>query len=568
MAQAQIDLPPLPRPLTRGSIPPDFKIFEADTYGKLTIKKGPADILEEHPDLNKHPVYNPDLEDRESNNQDGENSARTSVTITNSVQSSSYRANKPAQGDETPKPEGESDYDTDLEDNDDRKTHFAREDKNEHLYLTYQRECKSMSVVPCSSLLNRKGLELNKIDLSNRYLGPKPICALAKALTSNACVSELIIPGNAIGWLGSHSIFEMLQDNYFITTLNLSNNDIPATVFDTLQTSILENPGTLQHLSLSNCCIDDEGIDKFSSILLDSRLQSLDLSKNPFGNNVCAMRNFSHAIEENASLTVLNLSGINSVIATRKNLIAGLTQNIFLVDVDLSNCGFGGNEQIAEGLGKYIELNETVERLNLGYNMFVDSLNQLENISNGLKTNKTLKYFDMSGNSIHSNDAMKSNITGGNIPQPSPPKEGILKIVKALADNPDTAIEELNFDKIYAGQDFQRYIQEHVDASMENGGVVSIFSKIKIITGEVSAKSKPKAIAKVNPMLKLKNWLSEHDMTLNSFFCKLDDDDSMTLSYDEFEMGIREYGIPLDTDEITELIAMLDLDGDGDINYA
>ena len=252
MAAAQIDLPPLPRPLTRGSIPPDFKIFEADTYGKLTIKQGPAEVLEEHPDLNKHPAYQGgDEEDRERNEGDEEalGSQRPSIAASSAI-SSSYRVNQPAVGDELPT--AESDYDTDLEDSEERKTHFAREDKNEHLYLTYQSECRNMKVVPCSSLLHRKGLELNKIDLSNRYLGPKPICALAKALTGNACVSELIIPGNAIGWLGSHSIFEMLQDNYFISKLDLSDNEIPATVFDTLQNSILENPGTLQHFFMSN----------------------------------------------------------------------------------------------------------------------------------------------------------------------------------------------------------------------------------------------------------------------------------------------------------------------------
>lgn len=410
-----------------------------------------------------------------------------------------------------------------------------------------------MKVVPCSSLLHRKGLELNKIDLSNRYLGPKPICALAKALTGNACVSELIIPGNAIGWLGSHSIFEMLQDNYFISKLDLSDNEIPATVFDTLQNSILENPGTLQHFFMSNCGIDDEAIDKFSSILVDGRFQTLDLSRNPFGNNIVAMRNFAHAIEENASLTTINLSWMNSVISTRRDLIKGLTQNIFLTEVNLSHCGFGGNEAVAEDLGKYILTNETVEHLDLSYNSFNDAINQLENIAKGLKENKTLKFLNLSGNSIHSNDSIKDITIASN-------KEGILKIVKAVADNPDTALEEINFDKIYAGQEFQQFIksEEHEE----------LFKRIKVTTGEVSAKAKPKAVAKINPMVKLKSWLTEHGMTLNTFFCKLDDDDSMTLSYDEFETGIREYGIPLETEEITELIAMLDLDGDGDINYA
>lgn len=518
-----MDLPPLPRPLTRGSIPPDFKVFEQDAHGKLTIKPGPPEILEEHPDLQKHPTYDPTKE--------GSENASLRDSLASSVVSSSYKRNLAGQEDYVPVAdvvkndpilnqidEYDENFDTDLEDDAGPQTNFAKEEKNEHLYLSYQRECKNMNVVPCSILLNRFGLELTKIDLSNRFLGPTPIVALAKALVTNACVNELNISGNAIGWLGSHSVFEMLQDNYFVGTLDLSNNEIPTTVFDTLQASILENPGTLQHLFMKNCSIDDEGIQKLSTIIIDSRFQTLDLSFNLFGRDLNSIKMFANAIEENASINKLNLAGCNLVNLTKRELLKGLTANIFVNDLNLNSCNFGGNEKVAEDLCTLLINNETIEHLDLSQNNFLDSINQLENLAKGLKVNKTLKTLNLSQNSIHSNDPIKDVKISSN-------KLGILKIVQAIAENPDTVLETVKFDKIYAGLEFQKFMKENEMFNPETG-------KIKVSTGEVSDKPKAKAAPKINPMVKLKNWLGDNGMTLNSFFVKLDDDDSMTLRGD------------------------------------
>jgi len=147
------------------------------------------------------------------------------------------------------------------------------------------------------------------------------------------------------------------------------------------------------------------------------------------------------------------------------------------------------------------------------------------------------------GNSIHSHGK----------------REGALKILKALPDNPDSSLQEVNFDKVWVGLEFQKFLEENEGYFKE---------RMKVITGDVAAQPKKKAPPKVDPMTKLRSWLGDNGMTLNSFFVKLDDDDSMTLSYDEFKAGVRQHGIPLTEDEITELIGMLDLDGDGDINYA
>lgn len=306
---------------------------------------------------------------------------------------------------------------------------------------------------------------------------------------------------------------------------------------------------------MSNCSLDDDALVKISHVVMESTMKSLDLSGNPFGETISAVEEFKRALIDNGSLTELNISFSNFNTFTVIVLLEGLTQNTFLVKVDLSWNALGNNAKVSKALEGLLSQNEIIEELNLGYNNILDvgESNGVDAIAKGLKSNKILKILDLSGNSIHSIDQPK----GLTNPERNTSKKGCLKILEALNESDDTVLEQLIMDKVFVGQEFQEFKKESVK-----------LSQMKIITGEVAALPKKKAPPKVNPMVKLKDWLGKNGMTLNSFFVKLDDDDSMSLDYDEFKAGIREYGIPLTDDEITELIGMLDLDGDGDINYA
>lgn len=522
------DLPPIPRPLTRGSIPPDFKVFvEEGGYGTLKIKPGKPEILEEHP---------------EKTQKQQRRSLRSRGSSGGGKRGIAHSADLP-----DIETDPDSDYDTDLEEelnvSKREKTKYAALPENEHLYTTYREQCKIFNVVPSSSLLKRGGLELTHIDLSNRSLGPKPIVALAKALASNAKVTNLDISGNGIGVAGSQSVFEMLRDNYFISALNVSNNEIIASVFDSFIESLQENSNTLLHLSMNNCKLNDACLAKVATIMLESRLNTLSLAENEFGFDAKIVDQFRNAIEENATLNQLDLSFSQFTPSNALLVLDGLLQNIFITDVNLAWNGLGGNERVAKKLQQVLESDEVIEKLDLSYNNFQDALGQLEALAAGLRANKSLKRLNLSGNSIHSHGS----------------REGALKILKALPDNPDTGLTEISFDKVWVGLEFQKFLEENAEFFKD---------RISVVTGDVAAQPKKRAPPKVDPMTKLRSWLEANGMTLNSFFVKLDDDDSMTLSYDEFKAGVRQHGIPLTEDEITELIGMLDLDGDGDINYA
>lgn len=132
------DLPPIPRPLTRGSVPPDFKVFvEEGGYGHLKIKPGPKEILEEHPDKGG-------FKGKHSRERSAGNRSHSSTT-------SNIRAKFADLPDIETDPD--SDYDTDLEGELDISrreiTHYATSIENEHLYSEYKSQCRRYKVVPC-----------------------------------------------------------------------------------------------------------------------------------------------------------------------------------------------------------------------------------------------------------------------------------------------------------------------------------------------------------------------------------------------------------------------------------
>ena len=181
LVETESHLPPIPRPLTRGSIPPDFKIFEELGNGKLLIKPGPAEILEQVDGFVKP--------------------------------KKSYKSIKKHSDDDSSECSTDLENDLDFQ-NSNQDDSLATTSSNAHLYSYYKKQCDLFSVVPVRKLYKEGGLELSVIDLSYRYLGPRPIAALARALCQNACVTNLKIKGNDIGIAGSIAVFDMLKDNY------------------------------------------------------------------------------------------------------------------------------------------------------------------------------------------------------------------------------------------------------------------------------------------------------------------------------------------------------------------
>lgn len=65
----------------------------------------------------------------------------------------------------------------------------------------------------------------------------------------------------------------------------------------------------------------------------------------------------------------------------------------------------------------------------------------------------------------------------------------------------------------------------------------------------------------------LKQYVEEKNYRLVDLFNQFDKDNSLSVTRDEFRQGLKGIGVPMNDDQLTKLIDMLDEDGDGEIDY-
>ena len=66
----------------------------------------------------------------------------------------------------------------------------------------------------------------------------------------------------------------------------------------------------------------------------------------------------------------------------------------------------------------------------------------------------------------------------------------------------------------------------------------------------------------------LKKYVEDKNYRLIDLFNQFDKDNSLSVTRDEFRMGLKSIGVPMTDDQLTKLIEMLDEDGDGEIDYS
>lgn len=65
----------------------------------------------------------------------------------------------------------------------------------------------------------------------------------------------------------------------------------------------------------------------------------------------------------------------------------------------------------------------------------------------------------------------------------------------------------------------------------------------------------------------LKKYVQDKNYRLIDLFNQFDKDNSLSVTREEFRMGLKSIGVPMTDDQLTKLIDMLDEDGDGEIDY-
>ncbi|KAF6131288.1 leucine rich repeat containing 74A [Phyllostomus discolor] len=265
----------------------------------------------------------------------------------------------------------------------------------ERLFTTGQRElyteaCKLVGVVPVSYFL--RNMEEAFLNLNHHGLGPNGTKAIAIALVSNTTVISLELEDNCIMEEGVLSLVEMLQENYYLQELNISNNDLGFEGARIISRFLQRNSSSLLNLQLSGNGFRDESAELLCAALsANYRIRDMDLSHNQFSDKGGEF--LGQMLALNVGLVSLDLSWNHFCSRAAVALCSGLRSNVTLKTLDLSMNGFG-NEGAA-AFGEALRLNGSLAYVDISANNI--SNEGISKIGRGLEMNESIKVLKASG---------------------------------------------------------------------------------------------------------------------------------------------------------------------------
>ncbi|ELK01078.1 hypothetical protein PAL_GLEAN10020677 [Pteropus alecto] len=332
----------------------------------------------------------------------------------------------------------------------------------EKFFTTGQKElyleaCKLVGVVPVSYFL--RNMEESYVNLNHHGLGPNGTKAIAIALVSNTTVITLELADNCIMDEGVLSLVEMLQENYYLQEMNISDNALGLEGARIISEFLKRNTSSLVNLQLSGNNFKDEAAELFSQALsANYRIKAVDLSHNQFSDK--GGEYLGQMLALNVGLLSLNLSWNHFCTRGAVALCSGLRTNVTLKTLDLSMNGFG-NEGAA-ALGDVLRLNSFLAHLDVSSNNIGS-----EGIS---KISKGLELFL---NPIN--------------------MDGAVLLILSIKKNPKSKMENLDISNVLVSEQFVKILD----------GVYAIHPQLDVIYKAVQGLSVKKTIFQCTNAIKL-----------------------------------------------------------------
>jgi len=262
----------------------------------------------------------------------------------------------------------ESDYcETDLELNEETTDDERDTDERQ----AYKDICARLDTIPVSrvldGILHPGGSNITELDLAHHGIGDRGARAVAKALIGNETLTKMDVSDNGIEGAGGAALASMVAKSN-ISNLDMSENKLGHQVGSAAAFAIgnMMTEGKVIVLNLSRNGIVDADMEPIAEAMKSTSVQRLNMNHNFLGaESGCFL---GPAIEENISLSYLDLSW--------------------------NNIRLDGAAKIAEGIAK----NSTLEVANLGWNGFGDA--GAAACAEMLKENKTLEELILSNNRI------------------------------------------------------------------------------------------------------------------------------------------------------------------------
>ncbi|XP_043571397.1 leucine-rich repeat-containing protein 74B-like [Chiloscyllium plagiosum] len=393
----------------------------------------------------------------------------------------------------------------------------------------YKQACETYGVVPISSFL--RNMNQTELVMMHYGLGPQGAKAISVSLITNTSITKLNLKDNWLEAEGARAITEMLMENCYITDVDLSDNQLGVDGAKAISSMLMENI-TLLRATLSGNHFDDQAAEHLAEAISTShKLKYLDLSHNKIGNTLG--EELGNALADNSGIIELDLSW-NYLRGKACTAVAeGLSDNIYLKILNLSYNGFG-NEG-AKALGIALKVNNVLEQLNISNNRI--SPEGAVWLSMGLRNNNTLIVLNMARNPMQS--------------------AGCYGILKALKENPKSAIEFLDFSDIRVNKDFEDLfndVKQHVPKL--------------VVKHEKNADLFKKPRSKADPLTKLKEFMKVHHLQLEHFLDNFDITENRFINLKEFRTSLENAKVPLNDVEQDKLMILLDKDKEGEIDFS
>ncbi|XP_008503463.1 leucine-rich repeat-containing protein 74A [Calypte anna] len=417
--------------------------------------------------------------------------------------------------------------DTDLEAEDSEKAFVSI--TGTELYLE---ACRLMEVVPVSHFI--QNLDKPYINLNHHGLGPKGVKAIAIALVSNTTITHLELEDNCILAEGAICIAEMLQENSSLQELNMSNNHLDTAGAKAIASFLLDNISYLHALKLSGNNFGEETAPYFAEALTANyQVKELDLSHNEFSEKGGQL--LGQMLASNTTLEILDLSWNHLRRKGAEALGRGLRGNGALQMLNLSWNAIGNEGAMA--LGDALKVNNVLVHLDISNNQISDE--GVKKLCRGLDVNGKLKILKMSNNPVT--------------------VEGAISLLISVRKNANSMMEQIDISNVLVNETFIKLLDL----------VCQMHPELDVIYGEVEGHVSKLPKQYPNPMKVFQDYLKDHNLQLWDFFRSIDEDGNMKIPVAAFRRALmQESSIPLDRDQIGELVSKLDQNRTGVVDYS
>uniref|UniRef100_A0A7S1Y5N2 Uncharacterized protein n=1 Tax=Grammatophora oceanica TaxID=210454 RepID=A0A7S1Y5N2_9STRA len=239
--------------------------------------------------------------------------------------------------------------------------------------------------------LNSNDPALKHLYVNDKEIGNKASKRLAEALSKNTYVTTIDISSNNIGDIGAISFGEMLRENTTLQSLNLKNNYITSSGGQSILTALHHN-STVTELELGDGVLGE---------MEQLQLEIL-LARNRAGQEMDSLAHYTQRLSENdPTLTAINLdqAGDDGL----KMLSGALLQNTVLTELFLTSNDI--TDKGVKHLAVALEMNKTVREVSLYGNSITDCGAMM--LLYVMQTNKTVTFLDLRKNEEVSEDLLE-----------------------------------------------------------------------------------------------------------------------------------------------------------------